>query len=760
MSDDENSPKSMRVGKKIKKKSKEEIIFSESDEDDSDYIPDETDDSEFINDSVEYKKFLNTIFPSSYLSSKIKNEKIKKKAFHKIKNSNNIEETENYSENEGQKLTKKRNNKLNKKEKKVKKVKKEVKKVKKKVKKVIKRGDSFKFPTDEEDEEDEVDNMMMNPAKFSIVYTFGDEYQNEEYDNNEDFETEDDTDDEIYENDEDVTEDEWEREMIKEEGKLLEKQKERKKMLEKLKVKDEVKVKKVGWQKKYIGTITKIYKNNAFYDIKLKNKEFETLIKVKDNIILEKFNNNSNNKIPKDIKKFLLLKKTNPKKYNEQVEYYEKDLKEEQNNIKQKKQKKQKTLNSRRLKKLLQEKNVTNDFSYFKNMKISEQKNVLKKLVEINEISTIKKPYKIALIESDIAPEIKAIAMKKVNLLTMMDPSTGDYYKNKLWVDTFMNIPFGKYASLPIKLEDGLKKSQDFMKNAKKILDECVYGLDDAKMQIMQMIGGWISNPNAVGTAIAIQGPMGTGKTTLVKEGISKILNRPFSFIPLGGATDSSYLEGHSYTYEGSIWGKIVDTLINKKCMNPVFYFDELDKVSNTPKGEEIIGILTHLTDTTQNSQFHDKYFSNLDFDLSKALFIFSYNHEEKVNSILKDRMYQIKTKGYDKKEKDVIARNYLIPSIEKNINFKEGEVTFADGVFEHIMEKLTRNEKGVRNLKRCLEIIFSKLNLFRLMEKDTSLFEKEDFINVEFPFEVTIEIVDKLIKQNDKESIPFGMYM
>ena len=85
--------------------------------------------------------------------------------------------------------------------------------------------------------------------------------------------------------------------------------------------------------------------------------------------------------------------------------------------------------------------------------------------------------------------------------------------------------------------------------------------LDDATTN-MQIIGQWISNPNAIGNAIAIKGPMGTGKTTLVKEGVSKILNRPFSFIALGGATDSSFLEGHSYTYEGSLWGKIVDILM------------------------------------------------------------------------------------------------------------------------------------------------------------------------------------------------------
>ena len=96
--------------------------------------------------------------------------------------------------------------------------------------------------------------------------------------------------------------------------------------------------------------------------------------------------------------------------------------------------------------------------------------------------------------------------------------------------------------------------------------------------------------------------------------------------------------------------GKIVDVLIHEVNLYPIFYFDELDKVSNTPKGEEIIGILTHLIDLTQNTQFHDKYFSNLDFDLSKAIFIFSYNHEEKVNPILKDRMYRIETAGYEKR--------------------------------------------------------------------------------------------------------------
>jgi ATP-dependent Lon protease len=324
-----------------------------------------------------------------------------------------------------------------------------------------------------------------------------------------------------------------------------------------------------------------------------------------------------------------------------------------------------------------------------------------------------------------------------------------------------MRIPFGKHEGLPISIEDGVEKCHDFMENAQKTLDTAVYGLNDAKMQIMQMLGQLLTNPKAIGTAIAIHGPPGTGKTSLVKEGISKILNRPFAFIALGGATDSSFLEGHGYTYEGSTWGKIVQILIDSKCMNPVIYFDELDKISDTPKGEEITGILTHLTDTSQNTQFHDKYFAEINFDISKCLFIFSYNDESKVNPILKDRMYRIKTKGYVSKEKTVIANNYLLPKIKEQVRFNEGDIIIADDVISHIIDSHCNKEDGVRNLKRCLEIIYTKLNLYRLMKPGSNLFENEMSIKVEFPFKVTKEIVDKLIKkEQENNSALWNMYV
>ena len=442
------------------------------------------------------------------------------------------------------------------------------------------------------------------------------------------------------------------------------------------------------------------------------------------------------------------------------IELVENDINQEKEK-KQKKEQKQKDKQTRIFKKIIREKNTMNDFDFFEKLEFESQHKIIKELREINKITKIEKPYRLSLLEADIPVKFKGSAMKKINMMRYMDPGNGEYYKLKNWVDTFMRVPFGKYESLPINISDGVDKCHEFMASAQKTLDDAVYGLNDAKIQIMQMLGQLITNPKSLGTAIAIQGPMGTGKTTLVKEGISKILNRPFAFIALGGATDSSFLEGHSYTYEGSTWGKIVQILIDSKCMNPVIYFDELDKISDTPKGEEIAGILTHLTDTSQNSQFHDKYFTEVDFDLSKCLFIFSYNDESKINPILKDRMYRIHTKGYNVKQKNVISNNYLLPKIREQVKFLQEDIIIPEQSINYIVDNHCNKEDGVRNLKRCLEIIYTKLNLYRLMKPGTNLFEEDMSLKVEFPFTVTKDVIDKLIKKNtDNFTLMHSLYL
>jgi ATP-dependent Lon protease len=410
--------------------------------------------------------------------------------------------------------------------------------------------------------------------------------------------------------------------------------------------------------------------------------------------------------------------------------------------------------------------NEEKESEYFKKcLSKNLQLEAIAKLEKLTQLTKINKPYLLHLVDLDIPDQYKACALKKINTMRSMgNYGNSEYYKIKSWVDAFLKIPFNKYNNLPISFADGIEQCHEFMENSKKILDSVTYGLEDAKMQIMQMIGLWLVNPNAIGCAIAIKGPPGTGKTTLIKEGISKILNRPFALVALGGCGDSGFLDGFDYTYEGSKHGKIIDILIQCGCMNPVILFDELDKLSDSFKGQEITGVLTHLTDSTQNNKFSDKYFSEISINMSKALFIFSYNDESMVNPILKDRMYKIETTGYKTKDKLIIAKDYLLPKIREEIKFSSESIVFSDTILEYIINDFTEKEDGVRNLKRCLEIVYKKLNLYRLMKPDVNLFENSEGLKlknkISFPCILTKQMIDDLINKGSTKDIPYGMYV
>ena len=419
------------------------------------------------------------------------------------------------------------------------------------------------------------------------------------------------------------------------------------------------------------------------------------------------------------------------------------------NNIKKKFVTKARKLNATNYHNLIKDKKYQCEVDFFKT-KLSnlEQQTIINELTIINTNILLNTPYRLSLLQLNIPLKVKILVLQKLNTLQSLSTDANEYQKQKNWMNTFLRIPFSIYHHLPIQIQDGKEKCHNYMIEAKKTLDNCVYGHNNVKLQILQLIGQWIVNPTAIGNAIAIQGPPGSGKTSLVRDGISKILGREFAFIALGGGGDSSYLEGHSYTYEGSTWGRIIQILIETKCMNPVIYFDELDKVSDSSRGQEIIGILTHLTDTSQNDAFHDKYFSGIDFDLSKCLFIFSYNDASKINNILKDRMYHIQTNEYTIKDKIIIANKYLIPRILLQIKFSITDVIISSTTMEYIINH-TDTEQGVRNLKRCLETIYTKLNLFRLLDKDIITLSDEFNFDIIFPFHLTNKMVDIFLKSN-----------
>tara|TARA_Y100000816_G_scaffold292192_1_gene286297 strand:- start:1414 stop:4632 length:3219 start_codon:yes stop_codon:yes gene_type:complete len=277
-------------------------------------------------------------------------------------------------------------------------------------------------------------------------------------------------------------------------------------------------------------------------------------------------------------------------------------------------------------------------------------------------------------------------------------------------IDTLIHIP-----SKIKEIKKEHKKVSGYVNNIKTILDNSVHGHNDAKRQIERIIGQWISG-ELDGYCFGFEGPPGVGKTSLAKKGISNCLvdenneARPFSFIAVGGSSNGSTFEGHNYTYVGSTWGKIADVVMDSKCMNPIIYVDELDKISKTEHGKEIIGILTHLIDSTQNNCFQDKYFSGIDLDLSKALFIFSYNDPSSIDKILLDRIHRVNFKNLDINEKIIITHKYLIPEINKKMGL-ENVIHFTDSIIEFIINKYTY-EAGVRQLKQHLFEIIAEINL------------------------------------------------
>lgn len=381
------------------------------------------------------------------------------------------------------------------------------------------------------------------------------------------------------------------------------------------------------------------------------------------------------------------------------------------------------------------------------NIKASE-----KILEERNSVPDVPLRFKILTSAMDVG--CKRLILQRLDQFQKMHEGAGEYFKLSNWLQFVCRLPLGIYYPLPVTPKSGRDNIATFLQHTKSQLDKIVYGHTDAKNQLLRILAQWISNPSSGGHCIGIHGPPGIGKTSLIKNGISKALGLPFAFVALGGASDASFLDGHAFTYEGSMYGKIAEVLMRTQCMNPVIFFDELDKVSETNKGEEISHVLTHLTDSTQNDRFNDKYFGEIDLDLSKALMVFSFNHEEKIDPILKDRMITIEVKGFDVEDKLRIARNFLLPNILVQFGFGDNDVMFSDDILRAIIQRVPE-EHGVRNFKRGIEAIASWINMYQYVPPPNTA-------PITLPYVVSEDCIKKMISDanSTKSAAVSSMYM
>ncbi len=340
--------------------------------------------------------------------------------------------------------------------------------------------------------------------------------------------------------------------------------------------------------------------------------------------------------------------------------------------------------------------------------------------------------------------ETQQLVLAKYNSLQGLDPSSGEYFKLRAWLEKLTSLPLGMYKELPVKLEDGSETCGVFMEKARKYLAEAIYGQEEAKLQILQFIAGKIANPTSRGTSLLLAGPPGIGKTSLIRDGIAKAIGWPFQFISLGGDSDASTYTGHQLVYESSHCGKIVNSLVAAKSLSMVLMFDELDKISATAKGEEVMNLLIHLTDPVQNSDFEDKYLSGIPIDLSRTMFAFSANDMNKIDKVLLDRLVTVNLSGYNAKEKLAIAENFLVPAALKEVHLDE-KVSISKDVLQHIIEEYSKEEAGVRELKRSIEQIAQKVNMLRIFNNKDLPFHIKDF---HLPFVVKKEHVEMFLKK------------
>lgn len=284
---------------------------------------------------------------------------------------------------------------------------------------------------------------------------------------------------------------------------------------------------------------------------------------------------------------------------------------------------------------------------------------------------------------------------KEMRRLERMHPQSPDYSTLLNYIETMLDLPWNEYT-----------KDNFNLKNAKKVLDKDHFGMDTVKERILEHLAVLKLKGDMKSPIICLYGPPGVGKTSLGRS-IATALNRKYARVSLGGLHDEAEIRGHRRTYIGALPGRIIQNVLKAESANPVFVLDEIDKITADYKGDPSSALLEVL-DPEQNMAFHDNYL-DVDFDLSKVMFIATANNLNTIPRPLLDRMELIEVSGYTQEEKIEIAHSHLIPKELDNHGLKAEQFELTKPMLQFLIEKYTR-ESGVRSLDRQIASLMRKV--------------------------------------------------
>lgn len=332
---------------------------------------------------------------------------------------------------------------------------------------------------------------------------------------------------------------------------------------------------------------------------------------------------------------------------------------------------------------------------------------------------------------------VAEVFQKEISKLQRMNPAAMEYSMQINYLEVLIDLPWNEYT-----------KDNFDLKHARKVLDQDHYGLESVKDRILEYLAVLKLKGDMKSPILCLFGPPGVGKTSLGKS-VAKAVGRQYIRMSLGGLRDEAEIRGHRKTYIGAMPGRVLQSIKRAKASNPVFVLDEIDKVSGANINGDPSAALLEVLDPEQNNSFYDN-FVELEYDLSKVMFIATANNMSSIHPALRDRMEVIEINGYLLEEKLEIAKRHLLPKQLKEHGLKEDQLIFSKSIFERIIDGYTR-ESGVRDLeKKIAKVIRNQARFIASNEAYNVHVSEEDIRKILGPI--------KFQKEKDNETHVAGV--